>query len=71
MLCGVMGNFRSRLLLRPVLTLEMIAVLFVVDGVQRQPVGIEQLADVLTGFEHDLLNVVGLMDRAVTCCNCL
>ena len=33
-----------------------------VDGIQRQPVGIEQLADVLAGLEHDLVEVLGIVD---------
>ena len=33
-----------------------------VDHIQSQPVGIEQLANVLAGLQHDLFNVVGFMD---------
>ena len=33
-----------------------------IDGIERQPLGIEQLADVLAGFEHDLLKIFGFVD---------
>ena len=32
------------------------------DRIQREPVGVEQLADVLAGFQHDLLHVFGVVD---------
>ena len=33
-----------------------------VDGIEREPVGVEQLADVLARLEHDLVDVLGLVD---------
>ena len=33
-----------------------------IDRIQGQPVRIEQLADILAGLQHDLLDVFGVMD---------
>ena len=47
---------------RPVLTFETIARAVFVHRIQRQAVGVEQLADVLARLQHDLVDVLGLVD---------
>lgn len=61
MLCALIGNFRSRLVFSPVLTLEMMALRSSLTAYSVSLSALKTPADVLARIEHDLVDILGLM----------
>ena len=59
---GSDGQFKIATAVEPGFDLGDDGALILSDRVERQSVGIEELADILAGLKHDLLKVVRLMD---------